>query len=131
MPHKLSAVVLATCVLLAATAAFALQSGDTVVFLIPSDANQPDPPSGPADKLIFTGGRVTTVDVTGCGAGSHPVQNAVLVDPTGGRPGRIIGVIVLSESEPVRPGTKVVALSLQGTCTIGTTSYNRYEAFVE
>jgi hypothetical protein len=118
-------------IVLGSNLAFALESGDTVVFLIPADSNQPDPPEGPADKLIYTGGPVTFIDATGCGVGTHPVQNAILVDPTGGRSGRITGIITLSATDPIPPGTKLQNLTLQGSCTLGTTAYNRYIGTVE
>jgi hypothetical protein len=131
MPQKLTAVVLAIAALLACSSAFAQQSGETVTVLIPTDQNQPDPPSGPQDKLIFTGGRVTTIDTTGCALGSHPVQNAILIDPAGGQPGRITGVIVISHSDPISPGTKLTNLVEQPPCTIGLITYRRYQGTVE
>ena len=46
--------------------AFPQASAETVDFLIPADQNQPEPPSGPNDTLIFIGGKVTTMDASGC-----------------------------------------------------------------
>jgi hypothetical protein len=127
-----TAVVMCSAVLLLATQpALALQSGDIVEFLIRTDSNQPDPPSGPTDKLIFTGGRVTSIDTSGCAPGTHPVQNAVLVDPAGGRSGRIVGVIVSSETDPIPPGTKLTSIQATGVCTTGGATYNRYQGTVE
>jgi hypothetical protein len=113
--------------------ASAQQSGDSVVFLIPILENQPQPPAGPADKLIYTGGQVISVDVTGCGTGSRPMQNVVLVDPSGGRSGRIVGVITISQTDPVPPGTRLAGSSLRETCFLVATMtmYNKYEATVE
>jgi hypothetical protein len=128
-----TAVVMCSALLLFATQpALAQQSGDLVVFLIPADANQPEPPSGPNDQLVYTGGRVTSIDTTGCAAGNHPVQNAVLVDPDGGRSGRIIGLVTISQTDPVPPGTRLKNLTEETpSCTIGGTIYRRYRGTVE
>jgi hypothetical protein len=117
----------------APTGALALERGDSVTFLIPAAENQPQPPAGPADKLIYSGGQLTSVDVTGCGVGTHPMQNAVLVDPAGGRSGRIVGVITTSQTEPVPPGTRLIALEQLGACVIisSLVPYIRYEGSVE
>jgi hypothetical protein len=46
------------------------------------------------------------------------VQNALLVDPAGGRSGRIVGVITVSQTEPIPPGTAVQNLTATGACVI-------------
>jgi hypothetical protein len=117
--------------LLATHPAFALQSGEIVTILIPAVANQPEPPSGPNDQLVYTGGRVTSIDTTGCVLGSHPVQNAVLVDPDGGRSGRIVGVVTISHTDPVPPGTRLKNLGEQPPCVASGTAYRRYQGIVE
>jgi hypothetical protein len=71
------------------------------------------------------------VDTFGCGGGSHPVQNAVLVDPDAARSGRIVGIIIAYATDPVHPGTKLNFLNFDSPCTIGGTSYNRYTGTVE
>ena len=134
--RKISIAALAAALVTVVTAtawqpASAQQSGDTVTFLIPILENQPQPPSGPHDRLIYTGGQVISVDVTGCGTGSRPKQNAVLVDPNGGRSGRILGVITLSHTDPVPPGTRLQSLSPAGSCAIGIEVYNRYTGTVD
>ncbi len=111
--------------------AFALNSGDSVVILLPADSNQPEPPSGPTDRLVYTGGKVTAAPITGCGTGDFPIQNGVLVDPAGGRSGRIVGLITISGTTAVPPATKLKDLTLVTSCTIGGTNYNRYTAVVE
>lgn len=122
----------AIAVLATAQVAAALEAGDTVEFLIPADANQPEPPAGPSDGLIYHGGPVTMIDITGCGTGSRPMQNATLVDPGGvGGSGRIEGVITTSPHEPIRPGTKVSGLTATGLCFIGTAVYFRWQGTVE
>jgi hypothetical protein len=105
--------------------------GDEITFLLPADGTQPDLAADPKDKLIITGGKLTMIDVTGCGVGSKPVQNAVLVDPGSHRSGRLTGLIVTSQADPVHPGTKLTNLSLSSTCTAGGTVYNRYTGTVE
>jgi hypothetical protein len=109
----------------------AQQTGDIVEILIPAAGAQPEPNPDPKDKLIITGGKITTTDITGCGAGTHPVQNAVLVDPDAARSGRIVGVIISSQTDRVHPGTKLKGLQLDATCTIAGTAYNRYNGTVE
>ena len=113
--------------------ASAQQSGDLVTFLIPILENQPDPPSGPRDKLIYTGGQVIFVDTTGCQSGTFPIQNAVLVDPAGGRSGRILGVITISQSGPVPPGTKLKNIGevQPSPCATASGIYRRYTGTVE
>lgn len=131
--RAVAVIVVGVGVLAAAHSAVAQQSGDPVTFLIPADSNQPDPPNGPTDKLIYTGGQVTSADATGCATGSFPVQNGVLVDPAGGRSGRIIGIITISHTDPLPPGTTLKSLSKIDSCTITATgtSYNRYQGIVQ
>ena len=119
-------------VLTAAQFAAAVQPGDTVSFLIPADANQPDPPSGPNDGLIYHGGAATTIDATGCESGNFPVQDATLVDPSGGQSGRIEGVITVSHPDPVPAGTRLVGLHEHPSspCFVGTTEYRRWVGVV-
>jgi hypothetical protein len=106
-------------------------AGDTVYFLLPEAGTQPVPPEGPKDKLIITGGKITTTDITGCGGGTRPVQNAVLVDPDATRSGRIVGVIIHSQTDPIHPGTKLKDLSVDSSCTTGGTAYIRYSGTVQ
>jgi hypothetical protein len=119
----------------APTGALAQQPGDGIQFLIPATENQPQPTNTPQEKLIYSGGRLTSVDITGCGAGNRPMQNAVLVDPAGGRSGRIVGVITVSQTDPVPPGTRVGNLALIGPCVIVSSGvpvpYMRWEGIVE
>lgn len=131
MRHNLVGVAVFMSTVLTCSVSFALEIGETVTFIIPIDANQPDPPVGRVDKLIITGGHITTTDVPGCAVGSRPVQNAVLVDPDGGKSGRLTGVILVSHSEAVRPGTRLTNLVHQTSCESGGIVYNRYQGTVE
>lgn len=118
-------------VAIGARVSFALNPGDPVSVLIPASGNQPEPdPGPPTDKLIYTGGRVTTVDAAGCQVGSFPLQNGVLVDPAAGRGGRIEGVITLT-GDAVPPGTKLKTFNFVTDCTAGGIAYKRYTAVVE
>jgi hypothetical protein len=110
----------------------AVESGDVVVVLIPIDSLQPVPPVRPNDRLIIRGGPTTTTDTTGCETGTYPVQDATLVD-TSGRPGGIEGLVTISQSDPLPPGTRLINLSevSPSPCTTNTTTYRRYEGIVE
>jgi hypothetical protein len=110
---------------------FAQNAGDVVTLMLPASGAQPEPVQDPKDKLIITGGKITSTDTTGCGAGDRPVQNAVLVDPDAIRSGRITGVIIILPAERVNPGTKLKDLALDGICTIHGTPYNRYTGTVQ
>jgi hypothetical protein len=134
----LATVAAAGIVLAAAYSAFAVSSGDTIQFLIPAAANQPEPDVGPisTDVLIFIGRKTTTSPGTGCApTGSYPVQNAVLVDPGGGRSERIVGVITTAQegggSDPLPPGTKITNIAYLADCNIGTDAYKKYSGTVE
>lgn len=115
--------------------ALALNTNDDVTFLLPATGSQPDA----GDKLVYTGGRATTVDATGCqgqpGATAAPVQNSVLVDPGGGHSGRIVGVITVFQTgggyDPVPPGTRISSIGNGVDCNIGTTAYKKYNGKVE
>lgn len=112
--------------------AVAQTSGEVITFLLPAAGNQPEPPVAPTDKLIITGGRITTNDATSCGGPSAAqVQNAVLVDPgPNGRSGRILGVI-LYRGESAAPATKLQSLAYSEDCTVGGTAYKKYTGTVE
>ena len=110
----------------------AQEPGDTITFLLPASGPYPDLLGDPMSKVIITGGPVTMIDTTGCAPGSHPVQNAVVVDSTM-RTVERAEVIIVSQTEPVRPGTKLKFVTLDSTCVIaGTlTPYNKYNGTVE
>jgi hypothetical protein len=132
----LATVAAAGIVLAAAYSAFAVSSGDTIQFLIPAAANQPDPVGPVTDVLIFIGRKTTASPGTGCApTGSYPVQNAVLVDPAGGRSERIVGVITTAQSgggsDPIPPGTKITDITFVIDCNIGTDAYHKYSGTVE
>jgi hypothetical protein len=61
------------------------------------------------------------------------VQNAVLVDPAGGRSGRIVAVITTSQTDPVPPGTALKNLTFVSTCVVvaNLVPYNRYTGTVQ
>lgn len=82
------------------------------------------------DVLVFTGRPSGSTAVGTCGAGDHPVQNGVFVDPGGNRATRIIGVIPVSQSTAVAAGTRVRNLQSLGTC--GTSGeYDKYRGEVQ
>lgn len=104
-----------------------LQSGDPVTFLISADADQP---SATSDKVIFSGGKILSIDATGCGGGERPVQSYVLVDPTGERSPKESGIIAMT-ANAIRPGTSLVNLTFVTRCSIGGVTYMRYDGIVE
>lgn len=106
--------------------------GDQVEILLPADGRQPEPPQTAQDKLIFTGGKMMSIDIAGCGAYEHPMQTGVIIDTRGGGSGAVV-VITTNAIETVQPGTRLVGLSATGTCTVQAngTIYNRYIGTVE
>lgn len=106
--------------------ASAQQQGETIVFLLPASGGQPEL----NHRLIYTSGRVTTTGAGDCAAGQQPVQNAVLIDPGGGRATRIIGIITI-RGEAAAPGTRLDTLTLDANCSISGTAYNRYNGTVQ
>lgn len=114
-----------------AGSALALEPGDQVIFRLPAAGIQPEPPTFTADKIIYTGGKMMTIDTAGCVPGEHPMQNGVLVDPGGVYPSGTVVIITISQFEPVPPGTRLDSLTGAGSCFIGGTEYNRYQGTVK
>lgn len=104
-----------------------LVEGDIVTFLIPLDAPQPNLTT---DTVILTGGKVLEIDIVACGVGTHPVQNYTIIDATGSRSPRNGGIIPVT-TEPVRPGTRLGALTFDTQCSINGVEYVRYQGTVE
>jgi len=110
----------------------AQQPGEAISVLIPAAGNQPEPdPGPPTDMLVITGRSLGTVNVAGCGAGEHPLQMAILVDPDGGRASRRVEVININQGTPIPPGTRLLNFDFQTDCTIGGEAYKRYTAVVD
>jgi hypothetical protein len=105
-----------------------LQPGDTLYFLLPASADQPVP--GITETLVFTGGKIIDIDISGCGGGVHPVQHYTLVDTTGRKSAKSGGIIPLS-NDPVRPGTRIANPLVDSGCSIGGVDYIRYQGTVE
>lgn len=112
--------------ILTGSLAWAQTAGETIVFLLPASGSQPEVD----DKLIYTGGRATTTDAGDCAGQQQPVQNAVLVDPAGGRASRIIGIITIRADAPA-PGTRLGTLTFDANCSISGTAYKRYNGVVQ
>jgi hypothetical protein len=106
--------------------ASAQQQGETIVFLLPASGGQPEL----NHRLMYTSGRVATTDAGDCGTGQQPVQNAVLIDPGGAPPSRIIGIITIRSEAPA-PGTRLDTLTFDANCAIGGTAYKRYNGTVQ
>jgi hypothetical protein len=93
------------------------------------------PPAGddPGDRIIFVGREDAVVDGTGCGGtAGNVIQSVVMVDPFFGRSGRLSGVLVVSQTGPVQPGTKLKLPTRQtGDCTVNGVLYEKYIGQVE
>lgn len=76
---------------------------------------------GTGDFVVFIGKSASADGVTvgDCGTGEFPSQNAVAVDPGGGRATRILGIINTSSASSVAPGTRLKNLIAQGSCSGG------------
>jgi len=112
--------------------ASALESGATVQFLIPADANQPTPAfvGAPQDDFLVYGLASGTIDARGCALGDKPVQLAKLVlldrgQNVGNDNPRVDEVITTYQSDgghdattPVAPGTRVGNLLSLADCSI-------------
>ena len=85
------------------------------------------------DVLIFTGRAIGTMETGTCGStSSGPVHNAIVIDPgSGGRPTFDLTVIVVSQSDPVNPGTKLTDLHVVGGCEISGGPYIVYRGDVK
>jgi hypothetical protein len=99
---------------------------DNVSFLIPALSDQPNP----TDDVVFSGGRVSEIDVAGCGSGTRAVQQYVIVGLTGTRSQKFEGIIALT-TRPVQPNTRLDTLTFDSTCFIGDVLYFRYDGTVE
>ena len=95
------------------------------------------------DTLIFTGPAKFVTSAGDCTQqpGNAPVQNAVVVDPAGGRATRVIDAIVVDDSgatpisppPPVKPGTKLTSLITLPQCqnTAAGILYDTYRGTVQ
>ena len=107
------------------TTANAITEGTAVIFLISSDDIQPTPPNTLQEGLTFAGKPSTSIDTTGCAAGTHPVQRATLVDLQG--PSGSVDVIVLSGTDPIPAGTELRNLTpIPPSCTIDGVIYDKF-----
>ena len=122
MAKELGVIVAVISVLLTGASSAGAQQSENVIVLLPALGNQPEF----GDRLIFTGGPLTMVDISGCGGGSYPLQNAVLVDPGSRRGSGPVTVITVSQETPVPPGSRAVSISFDAACTVGGIQYNRY-----
>ncbi len=110
----------------------ALEPGETVTFAVPAAGPQPDVSNNRTVALVFRGGMIASTDVTGCGppGATRPVQDAVALYPDGGS-AQITGVIITSQADPVRPGTRVGNLTFVAFCAVAGTPYVLYEGTVQ
>ena len=95
------------------------------------------------DAFIFTGPAKSVISSLTCGGNTaflFPVQNAVVVDPAGGRATRVSDAIVVADSDAtppvpppaVKPGTRLVNLQTLTQCqnTDASIGYDRYRGTV-
>ncbi len=116
--------------MLSAPRASAESPGDQVLFIVPAGIGVTPGPDG--DVVIATGRSQGTIDTTGCASGAHHVQSAVYVDPgSGNRATRTARMIVLSQTDPVRNGTRIGNLVQSIQCAIGDDNYDRFFGIVE
>jgi len=86
----------------------------------------------PTEMLLFIGGRAATVDASTCRGGTQqPLQKAIILDPQGRQGAKTVLVITTSQLEPVPPGTRLFAVSLDTACTVGSEPYFRYRETVQ
>jgi hypothetical protein len=89
-----------------------------------------NPPTEPGDVVLVTGQPVGFTDASGCvsTAGSYPVENVVVVDPgSGNRATRMANVIITSQTDALKPGTKLVDMTASSPCTMsGGIQYIKY-----
>jgi hypothetical protein len=130
-----------------ASMASALESGDTVQFLVRADAQQPEPnasntPDGVPEMSLVYGPGSASIDARGCALGEKPVQSARLVDP--GRHGAYsvgnpnLEVITTFQSggitTPVEPGMRAGNILFLTDCSIVvggiSVHYKKYSAQV-
>jgi hypothetical protein len=103
------------------------QAQEGLLVVIPADANQPAPAGpGPGAMIVFTGRALTTVETTGCRDGTFPMQQGIVIDPGADRASRVVSVILLSQTEPVAPGTRLGGLTYEGDCELAGTTYSIY-----
>ena len=103
-------------------------SDSTIVFVT-------NAPNDPGDVVVFTGKPVGVTDAGACsgaGPGLYPVYNVVVIDPGfANRATRFSNVIVASQMDPVKPGTKLGNIQLTSACNVGTQSYTKYRGTVQ
>jgi len=92
-----------------------------VSFPVPAPIATPNPPGDEGDLIIFTGRSSGTSAAGKCGEPGveYPVQPVVVIDPGTGQSGRALHhvvVVVVSQAEPVPPGTKLRNLSTPTEC---------------
>ena len=126
-------VVTLACVVASADVEPALNSGDTVTFLVPQGTEITSGPQG--DVVHFIGQPVGATQVTGCVADTdqHPIQTVVLVDPGSGTRAERLDVIVGSQTTPIPPGTQLEDLLMGNTCFSYVTGavYDKYVGTVK
>jgi len=120
---------------LVAPTAHAQSPGDTVSFLVSQGTEITVPTGGdPGDKVVYSGRSTGTTDGGACAAGTDfAIQNAVLVDPRnpGVRTSRLTGIITVSQSGSVAPGTRLTSIQTLATCVISGVGYDKYSGTVE
>src|SRR5581483_11200973 len=87
------------------------QAGATIDFIVPADT--PITPSGVVDAgdvVVITGQPtgLTSTDFCTATPSDNPVQDAVVIDPGAGqRATRVSGIIPVSQTTAIAPGTKL------------------------
>ena len=87
-------------------------TSSNVEFLIPSNEVGPNP----SDVIIFTGQPPGTIPLVNCAVGTYSVQQGLLQYSVPGKQMRLSGIIVISQTAAIPPGSRLVVTSSGGTC---------------
>ena len=108
--------------------------GDTINFLFPQNTEVALPlGEDPGDKVVYTGHMSVTTDGGTCATGTFPIQSAAIVDPRnpGARTTRRAEIVTTSQTDSVKPGTRLTNLGKVQHCIAGGVDYDRYSGVVD
>jgi len=109
----------------------AQEAGDIVTFIVPDSSI---PTEFPSTKVVFTGWSTAMRDVRPtCGFtdDAYPVQPVVIIAPEAGWRAFHVDAIVMSQTTPVKPGTRLSQFQFIGNCVVGTDPYRKYSGVVD